>query len=539
VLPLKQKKMNNADAIFKAKIPEWFSIASILAVLLTTILLFAISTADGLAAAGYYGAQPTDVQFSSLMFYASVASFAVVENRFFKRVVTKDYLAICIILEIAIAFCCYQTKIIEYIFILRFLQGLVHCGITSICLNLLFKRLKSEYAKEIGFTIFFGMILCVSPVTGLISAPFVESYEYNVVYKGIIFCFFPSATLLFSIINRVHLVEKKPLYNIDWMSFVLFSMMLVLIAYVLVYGQQKEWFEDSTIVYCIIGILFLFFTSIVRQKTLKRPAVNLDVFKSRNFGIGIVFLIILYIIRGALNLTSTYFVNVLGMDAIHNNEMLILNILGVVVGSTIAIRFFAIKKHLRLLWMMGFASLFLFFLMMCFLFSSEAGISHFYFPLFLHGLGCGMVITPIVLFITSSVEDHLTESASLVAVFVRYSTFGLSMAFINFYQLYYKEKHSEDLRRNLSSIDFNLPERLKLYQSSLIGKGIPHDEANRMAVSLLNKALQKQTFLQSCVSYYEWVAVLCVGTIILIAFQPVISRSIFNLKNKLPAAIGF
>jgi DHA2 family multidrug resistance protein len=531
--------MTDRLPIFKARVPEWLIIVSVFAVLLSSVLLFALSTADGTAAAGYYGASAADIQFSLLMFYAAVASFAVVERRFFARVVTKDYLLICIILEILIAYWCYHAREIWLIFTLRFLQGIVNCGLTSISLNLLFSRLKSEHAKETGYTIFYGMILCVSPLTALFSVPIVENFEYNVLYKAIIFCFLPSAILLFSVMNRVHLLRKTPLYKIDWMSFVLFSTMLVLIAYILVYGQQYDWLDDASIVYAIFAILFLFVVSIARQHTLKRPAVDLSIFRSRNFSIGIVFLVILYIIRGAFSLTSSYFITVLGMDSLHANEIMIFNIAGVVAGSIIAIRFLIRQKHLRVLWITGFILLFLFFLWMCQLFASEAGTNNFYLPLFMQGVGAGMVMSPIVMFIMSSVPDNMSQSASSVGVFVRFSTFSLSLAFINFYQLYFKGKYNDDLRSGLTLLDFNLPERLKLYQSALSSKGMPKDEAGKVAIGLLNKAIQKQTFLQFCVSYYEWIAVLCLLTIILIVLQPVISRTVINLRGKQPAAVGF
>ena len=531
--------MTKALPIFKAGLPEWLVMTSIFMVLLSSVLLFAISTADGAAAAGYYGAESSDIQFSLLMFYAAVASFAVVERRFFARVVTKDYLLICVILEIAIAYWCYHTREIRLIFALRFLQGIVNCGITSISLNLLFSRLKSEHAKEIGYTIFYGLILAVSPVTALFSVPIVENFEYNVVYKAIIFCFLPSAVLLFSVMNRVHVLRKVPLYKIDWMSFVLFSTMLVLIAYVLVYGQEDDWLDARGIRISILTILFLFVTSVARQKTLKRPAVDLRVFKSRNFSIGIVFLVVLYIIRGAFSLTSTYFINVLGMDSLHANEIMLFNIAGVIAGSMLAIRFLTHQKHLRLLWITGFTLLFTFFIWMCLLFASEAGTDNFYLPLFLQGVGGGMVMSPIVMFIMSSVPVEMSQSASSVGVFVRFSTFSLSLAFINFYQLYFKGNHNNDLRSSITLLDFNLSERLKTYQASLAGKGIPKDEAGKAAIILLNKAVQKQTFLQFCVNYYEWIALLCLVSIVLIALQPVISRAVINLKGKQPAAAGF
>ncbi len=531
--------MTDKFPIFKARVPEWLVMVSIFALLLSSVLLFALSTADGTAAAGYYGAEPSDIQFSLLMFYAAVASFAVVERRFFARVVTKDYLLICIVLEILIAYCCYHTRDIWLIFVLRFLQGIVNCGLTSISLNLLFTKLKTEHAKEVGYTIFYGMILGVSPITALFSVPIVENYEYNTLYKAIIFCFLPSAALLYSVLNRTRMLKKMPLYKLDWTSFFLFATLLVLIAYVLIYGQDRDWLEDPNIVFSIAGIIGLAMVSIFRQLSLKRPSVNLMVFRSRNFKIGLLFLVILYLIRGAFSLTSSYFINVLGMDSLHANEMMLFNIAGVVVGSTMAIKVLVLKKYSRTLWMAGFTLLFVFFLWMCLLFASEADRQNFYLPLFLQGVGGGMVMSPIVMFIMSSVPENLSQSASSVGILARFSTFSLSLASINYFQLYFKGKHKDDLRSNLTALDFNVTDRLSMYQRVLSSKGMPKDEAGKAAIGLLNKAVQKQTFLEFCVSYYEIIALLCLASILLIAIQPVISRTVINLRGKQPAAVGF
>ncbi|WP_316820666.1 MFS transporter [Pedobacter gandavensis] len=531
--------MSKTAPIFKSWAPEWLIKFSILLLLLASVLLFALSTADGTAAAGYYGMEPADVQFSLLLFYAAVASFAGVERRFFERIITKDYLLICIVLEILIAYCCYHTREIWLVFTFRFLQGIVNCGITSICLTLLFGRLKSEHSREVGYTIFYGMILCVSPVTALFAVPIVENFEYNVLYKAIIFCFLPGAVLLFAILNRVHLIRKKPLYQLDWASFLLFVVMLVLIAYVLIYGQQKDWLEDRTIVYSIISIILLFIVSILRQKALKRPTVDLSMFKYRNFSIGIVFLIVLYLIRGAFTLTSTYFITVLGMDSLHANALMIFNILGIILGSYIAIRFLILQKMLRVLWISGFTLLLVFFTMMRFLFATQADAETFILPLILQGLGAGMLMSPIVMFIVSAVPAQMGQSAASVGVFVRFSTFSLSLALINYFQLYFKGSHQDELRSGLSALDLGIAERLNGYQTALSSHGMLKDEAAKAAVGLLNKAVQKQAFLQFCVNYYEIIAALCLFSIVLIALQPVISKTMINVKGKRPAAAGF
>jgi DHA2 family multidrug resistance protein len=155
-------------------------------------------------------------------------------------------------------------------------------------------------------------------------------------------------------------------------------------------------------------------------------------------------------------------------------------------------------------------------------------LSHYFFK-----PGAGMVMSPIVMFIVSAVPVQMGQSAASVGVFVRFSTFSLSLSLINYCQLYFKGGHSNDMGKRLSLLDFGLAERLQIYQSTLSGHGMLKDQAAKVATGLLNKAVQKQAFLQFCIDYYEMIAILCLVTIVLIALQPVISRTIINVRGSI------
>ncbi|HVI48553.1 MAG TPA: hypothetical protein VM802_27035, partial [Chitinophaga sp.] len=73
--------MSKALPIFRPWVPQWLIRLTIFLVLLPTVMLFALSTANVNAAAGFYGAEPADMQFSMLLYYASLASFTPLERR--------------------------------------------------------------------------------------------------------------------------------------------------------------------------------------------------------------------------------------------------------------------------------------------------------------------------------------------------------------------------------------------------------------------------------------------------------------------------
>src|SRR5690606_5921155 len=108
-------------------------------------------------------------------------------------------------------------------------------------------------------------------------------------------------------------------------------------------------------------------------------------------------------------------------------------------GCTISTRLVILKKSLQALWCTGFALLAIYHASMIYMFSTEADPNHYIVLLIAQGIGAGLLIGPIVLFIISSVPTVLSKSASAIGVFVRFSTFSLSLASLNFYQLYFEK----------------------------------------------------------------------------------------------------
>ncbi|RFS19072.1 MFS transporter [Chitinophaga silvatica] len=528
--------MSRNQHIFRPWVPEWLIRLNIFMVMFPTVMLFALSTANVNAATGYYGAEPQDIQFSMLVYYAALVAFTPLEKRFFSRIATKEYFLICLALQVIVTYLTYNAHDLYSLFTGRFLQGILNCGVTSICLTLLFSRLHSEHARETGYSIFYGMILCSGSLTSLVTAPLVDNYEYNVLYKMMIYAFVPGAVLLLLIMNRVHLTRKMPLYQLDWTSFFLYAPMLILLGYILIYGQQYYWLQNVTIRWSIVAIIFLTVVFVVRQLHRKRPFIDMAVFKSKGFVFGIFLLGALYIIRGAFNVTTTYFSQVLGMDPIHTYEVLIYNIIGIVIGAIIAGRLVIQRRPLQFIWLVGFFLLLVFHVSMYFLFAAEADQSTFIAPLIIQGLGAGMLLTPIVLFIISSVPESISASASTAGVFVRFAFFSLSTASINYFSLFFTRIHANSLSENTSALNVQLGERLHLYQAALQGRGLMSDQAAKVAPALLDRAIQKQVYMKYAMDYYEMIAILILILMFMIIMAPYINRTIINVRSNQPAA---
>jgi DHA2 family multidrug resistance protein len=531
--------INNPTPVFKFWVPEWLVKVTIFLVVLPSMGLFGLSNANSAVAVGFYGFEPTDIQYSMVIFYAAVASFFALERRFFNFVAIKEYMLISAILQIATSYVCYITHNLQVLLVFRFLQGMANCATTSICITLIFNRLKSERAREIGYSIFYGMLLCISQFTLMVTSPVIDAYDYNVLYKAIIFLYLPGTFMLFFMLNNIRLSKRFPLYQIDWASFVIYASALCLIGYVLVYGQQYDWFDDPRIVRSTFGILLLLTIHVLRQRNMKRPYLTLKVFQYRNFKIGALLVFVLYICRGAMGITNNYFGTVLGMDPTHTANLLLINSAGIILSVIISSRFVILQRPMRFIWMAGFIFLLAFHLYMRLLFSTQANVSEFYIPLFLQGMGAGTLMTPIIIFMVSSVPGQLGGTASATGVFFRFCGFCSSIALINYFSISKQSEHLNRFQQSLSALDPTLVQKLNAYRQMLIGKGIAPDRAGNLANVLLSRSVHTQTQLRYAMDYYELISWIILGIIMLIALYPYINRTIVNVKANQPASASF
>lgn len=512
--------MLSAPQMFKNRVPHWAVRSCILLLLIPNLLLFTLSTASVPAACGFYGIDPNDANYTLIVLYAALVGYFPLERRFSAFLVTKDYLLISILMEIGSAYGAYCARDLSLLLLFRFLQGIANISLVAICIGLIFNHLQTERAREIGYSVVYCTLLCISPVTTLIVAPFLDSVDYNNLYLIVMFGFIPGGIFAALIMTRQRLNRKIPLYQLDWQSFVIYGTALFSLTYVLVYGQQLNWFSDLRIRNGIVIFLVSLASYIFRQRHQKRSYLHLDIFKYPAYRTGICLIIILYLARGAFNFTTQFFTQVLGMDPVHLGSILLFNVIGAITGTLISSRMMIFKRSPYLIWMAGFSVLLIHYIWMIFLFSSQANAAVYYLPLLLQGMGAGMLLTPIIVYMVTSVPPELGATAGATAVSMRLLGTTISIAVVNYFQLYDTGLHADRFKDRLSAVDPAAVARLKSYAHVFSAHGKDLRSGNTAAAHLLNQVLQQQAFLKSAVDYYTLISILIMLTIIGLAILP-------------------
>lgn len=521
--------------LFKAWVPEWLIKVTLFIVLLPSLVLFFLPMTNINAAAGNSGIENYDVLFSVALFYAGYVSFFSLERRFFKYLAAKEYFIIITIIQIVSSFICFNTKELSILFVLRFIQGMAFTMTVNLSLSLIYARLRSQRARVIGYSVFFGMLAAMIPFTNFVTAHVVDSFDFNILYKCAMFSYLPSLLFLLLFMNNVRLDVKFPLYQLDWASFTFYAISICLIGYVMVYGQEYYWLEDKRIFWSTVGIVVSGFLFVIRQRSLKRPYLNLEVFKYRNFKIGALVIVIFYVCRFAFSITTTYFQNVLRLDPIHIGYITLLNIFGLIIGVIISAVFVLHHRPIRLLWIYGFMLLFIYHAWMIFLFTTQANESNFYIPLFVQGLGVGILMTPSIIFMVSSVPEKLSVTSAGVCLSMRCFGFYFSIGLMNYFELYSKSKHYNTFQDKVSYVNTISSESISKYKHALMNNGVDAEYATKAVSKVLVDAIKAQNHIRYAIDYYEGICVLLLFTLTLVALFPYINRTILTLSKKQPS----
>lgn len=517
---------------FKKWAPEWLVKIILFSMTLPGIIIFFLPLANINAAAGYYGSEPADIQFSVALFYAGYVGFYSLERRFFSFLAAKEYFLLFTTLQILASLLCYSTHEIYILFPVRFMQGMLFAGNVNLSLTLIFTRLSSERGREISFSVFFGILICALPFNNLITADLIDSYNFNIVYKTAIFSYLPGLIFLTLAMSNYRTHARFHLYKLDWQSFGLFSTMLVLIGYITIFGQEYYWLEDNRILGSVIGIIVLGGISVFRQQAIKRPYIDLRVFRYRNFKVGLLILFVMYICRFASGIVNTYFASELHLDPFHISYINIFNLTGLVMGVIIACCMVLQKKNIRYIWGPGFLMLLIFHAVMYYSFDVQADEFNYYIPLFIQGLGVGLIMVPTIIFIISSVPAAIGPSAAATALAIRYLGFCISIALINFFELFEKSRHYNAFQDHLSAVDPEVKSFLHQQTAKLIARGMPEDKAVKAANKLLIGRMNVQDHVRFAMDYYEMMVWLLAASLLLIFLFPYLNRTALYLKSR-------
>jgi DHA2 family multidrug resistance protein len=358
---------------------------------------------------------------------------------------------------------------------------------------------------------------------GLAVSIIVTSYSWKTIYIYLII--YQVLTIVVSLLifkgRTGH--KRYPLYQIDWLGSALFITAGITMAYTMIYGPKYYWFDDSRIVFSAVASLIALGAFMLRLSAAKRPMVNLDVFKHRNFIIGLILLAFYYGVKDSINLIYGYTASVLKWGTTDTVFLALVSVMGMITAMAITAQLLLrYRHHITYFFVTGFSLMLFYHLYIFYIITPDLAFSDLVIPVFIQGAASGTLMVPIVIFILSSVPTYTGTTGVVVAAYTRFTATLNSIAGFYSLQLYYNQSHREGLLNGLSIEDTAMIQRLSDYGQSA-----------STAYSSLNKVVVVQAQLLTIRSVFIWSSAALVLTLVLILLIPSLNKTMLHWNKRM------
>ena len=437
--------------------------------------------------------------------YATVISYLALDSHLVKCFRIGSYTVSGIFINTVTCFICAQTQSCEIFMFCRFIQGAVCAYLCNICMNLAFTCFQPHKARVMGYTVFYGSLMLCVPFSAIFANIILNYFGIESVFYGFILFQVPGFILLFLTMNNRYLVRKFPIWQADWTGFIIYTAIVSIIGYILVYGQQLEWLESTRIQNLIIILLMITPVYVLSSLEKKRPLIQLRLLRYRRYRQALLLLTVFYISKGTVFFTYLYMQDGLGIDSVSMITIWTFNILGLLVGIFVVPKLLLKGVMPRTVIKMGFFILLVFHTWMFFLFANTASEEKYYLPLFVQGVGTGSLFVPLIMNMVMSVSKKESGLVAFLGIAARYTGFCLAIALINFFQLYSTNKNYMDMATSYTLSNEIVNTTRDDAVEKYVGMGFRVEEAQQKVEKDLRVTLKKESALRAYMNYYSFI----------------------------------
>ena len=485
----------------------------------------------------FYGAQPEDVSFAFQITYVGIISTLPLQFRMVKYFNTRTYLLTAFLAGVLLNIACLFVQDLVLFCVLRFLTGVVTCIIAGCMLIVIFTTLPEAKRMLVGVALFFSLILTAGMIIGIGASWVVIRMDWTEVYYGLIGLQISALFLCMLIFKAKPVTKPYPLYQIDWFGAVLFMFGAAAFAFVMIYGPKRLWMSDPAIRNAAVFAVVILSLFLIRQATIRKPLIDLKVFRHGKFIFALVLMLLFFGMKDSVNLIYGYSAGILGWNSADVVELGMFNIAGVVIASFFAVKVILAKKqNLPILLLLGFATMFIYHFWVYMNLTPDLSFRGLSIPIFLHGLGCGLLFVPITIFCVASVPQTTGMTPIVICTYARFIAVLNSIAGFYTLQLNYNQQFKENFLGELVPENQLLIQRLEMYKGLFVSKGYTPAEA----AGISNMLIAKSSGIQSQLLTIK--AIFLVGAILMaVAFFVLILFAVINKikgRNKKAVAIA-
>ena len=360
----------------------------------------------------------------------------------------------------------------------------------------------------VGMAIFGGSI-AMGPALGPLLGGYLTD---NISWHWIFFINVPLGMLV-TMLSWFYIADEKNRVKtgkFDWGGIILLAIGLGSLQFVLEEGNSYEWFDSKEIIFftslAVVGII----SFIIWELNTKFPAADLRLLKRTNVAVGALFNFVI----GAVLISVLYSYPLFTQISLGWTPTL--TGLGITPGAImtgVGIAFVQVlfRKGLnpKIIVLTGFVITSVF----CFWMSAQSPASNWdslFWPMILRGLGLSFLMLPVITLAIEGLQGYDLSQGTGICNMTRQLGSACGLALVSNRMTTMNSVFRNDLVSNINNIDVVPSATLQNVTQGFVGNGYPQQEAQTMALKVLDFSVFQQTSILGYLDSFHVVGLACI-----------------------------
>lgn len=478
-------------------VPRWLGFITALVILLPIVLINGAYTGDITEVSGTLGVLSEDIR---MAYYATSAGMAVAYPlipKFRPVVTTKTVLLTGLLLQASLSFLCAISGRMETVIICSFLIGILKAFAMLEIILMIRPFFSPDNVRSEFYAYFYPLVFSGGQVSMAVTAQLAYYYQWQYMYYFVMILLLVAIVFILAFFRYTRGPVRFPYREIDWKSGLLVSAVLLFTLYVVTYGKTLDWFSSDKITLFSCAVPLLLWLFIHRQKTEKKPYLNLEVLNSSKALIGYLYMMLAMFFSSSSSLVNSYVSSVLRLDSIHANALNLWTIPGFVAGAFVCYWWFHWQQwRFRVLISLGMFSYAAYLALLYFGITPDGSYEFLYLPMCFRGLGMMILFIAFGVYVVEGLNPKLMIYNAFFLISCR-SVLAPAFSAAFFNNLLY---HFQLRGMTLLSENFRMdnPQTAALYNQTFakaLAQGNNYEEASQLATNGLYTTLQTQSLL--------------------------------------------
>jgi hypothetical protein len=282
-----------------------------------------------------------------------------------------------------------STDFVPVLVAVSFIAGLLKLWGTFGCISTIQLKITPTRDFAVFLPVMFTLVLGSIQLSGIAAGYITYFFHWEYMHLFIIALHLLIVLCCRTMLRHVRTAPLQPLKGIDWLDGVLWSLFLLLVIFVLEYGELYDWLDSMYIQIALAAAAAVLGTIIWRAKTMQHPYIHLSTFQLRR----VATLLILFGLMCVLLATPTILQNAYTGAILHYDSLQTVSLswpvlFGILCGAYFS--YIALVKwefSCKRLTSIGFALIMVYLVNFYFLIAPAINKEMMYLPLFFRGAG--------------------------------------------------------------------------------------------------------------------------------------------------------